>query len=171
MDPAHTWRRMSDEEVKAAAANLDEYTEVGRQAVRAELQRRRLAAYKVETRSRTTSRPHPRNKPWLPPVSGLAASVMLGALCFGLAGGGHGVYAPMIVCFPYSMLLATLNQSIAMPHIVLARSNAHPPSGTARTSTYGARRPWPNSSTAARWTTGGSCTAWRAGTTSCGLAS
>ena len=58
--------------------------------------------------------------PWLAVLAGVAVSIPLVMLSVFLAGAGHGVYAPMIVCFPYSMLLAELNGSIAKPHIALA---------------------------------------------------
>ena len=57
MDPGSTWRRMSDEEVEAAAQHLEEYTEVGQQAILAEVQRRGLASSGEEIRPTTTSRP------------------------------------------------------------------------------------------------------------------
>ena len=57
---------------------------------------------------------------WIPTLIGAALTAALIPLCVVLAGAGHGIYAPMIFCFPYSMLLAAVHQSIIQPHIVLA---------------------------------------------------
>lgn len=42
MNPEEQWRRMSDQEVRAAARQLDTYTEEGRRAILAEAERRGL---------------------------------------------------------------------------------------------------------------------------------
>jgi hypothetical protein len=43
---------------------------------------------------------------WKGAIMGSALSLPLLLVCVVLGGGGHGIYVPMIACFPYSMLLA-----------------------------------------------------------------
>lgn len=45
---------------------------------------------------------------------GFALSIPILFVCFACAGGGHGFYAPMFLCFPYAMLLAAPLQRIPM---------------------------------------------------------
>ena len=61
MTPEEVWRRKSDEEVAAAAQHLDEYTEVGRQVILAEVQRRGLPT--------TTVEPHRGEEPYEDPTA------------------------------------------------------------------------------------------------------
>lgn len=51
MKPEEVWRRKTDEEVAAAAQNLEEYTEAGREAILAELERRGLTTEGIPTGS------------------------------------------------------------------------------------------------------------------------
>jgi hypothetical protein len=46
-------------------------------------------------------------------------SVPVILVCFFAAGFGHGTYAPMLACFPYTMLWADLAGLITLPAIVL----------------------------------------------------
>ena len=42
------WRRKSDEELNAAAQQLDDYTEVGRRIIQAEVERRKTPEYRAK---------------------------------------------------------------------------------------------------------------------------
>lgn len=55
MRSEEVWRRMSDQEVLVAAQQLDEYTEVGRQAILAEILRRGLQRSSTSTSSTPSS--------------------------------------------------------------------------------------------------------------------
>jgi len=43
---------------------------------------------------------------------GLGIAAVLVPFCFFAAAGGHGTYAPMIACFPYTMLSAAISGRI-----------------------------------------------------------
>ena len=49
MTPEEVWRRKSDDDLIAASARLGEYTDAGRQAIEAELQRRRASGLQNES--------------------------------------------------------------------------------------------------------------------------
>jgi hypothetical protein len=67
---------------------------------------------------------------------GTGAGIPILLLCVLYAGGGHGYYRPMIVCFPFTMLLAVPRHEITPALACL---------GLAQFPAYGALLSWPPS--------------------------